>query len=138
MSNRISISATLAVSRRFPDRARTDGGGLTAVIQTYGEKWHAKDVALVGYSFGADVLPSVYNDLATGVKSHVAQISLLEFANAADWATQVKGWLGAAPSSEAVPIATAIEQVPSKLVQCFYGMRRQTHSATGSPREVSR
>lgn len=104
--------------KKTPEQTAAD---LTAVIQTYGEKWHAKSVALVGYSFGADVLPFVYNDLATSIKQRVGQISLLGFANAADWEIQVAGWLGAAPSSEAVPVATAIEQVPSKLVQCFYG-----------------
>ena len=104
--------------KKTPELTAAD---LTAVIQTYGEKWHAKSVALVGYSFGADVLPFVYNDLATSIKQRIAQISLLGFANAADWEIQVAGWLGAAPSSEAVPVATAIEHVPTKLVQCFYG-----------------
>lgn len=104
--------------KKTPEQTAAD---LTAVIQTYGEKWHAKSVALVGYSFGADVLPFVYNDLATSIKQRIAQISLLGFANAADWEIQVAGWLGAAPSSEAVPVATAIEHVPTKLVQCFYG-----------------
>ena len=104
--------------KKTPEQTAAD---LTAVIQTYGEKWHAKSVALVGYSFGADVLPFIYNDLATSIKQRIAQISLLGFANAADWEIQVAGWLGAAPSSEAVPVATAIEHVPTKLVQCFYG-----------------
>jgi len=104
--------------KKTPEQTAAD---LAAVIQAYGEKWHAKDVALVGYSFGADVLPFVYNRLAADIKSRIAQISLLGFANAADWEIQVAGWLGAAPSSEAVPVAPAIKQVPAKLLQCFYG-----------------
>ncbi|CDX11835.1 Virulence factor family protein [Mesorhizobium plurifarium] len=104
--------------KKSPEQTAAD---LTAVIKAYEEKWHTKDVALVGYSFGAGVLPFVYNDLAKGIKQRIAQISLLGFANAADWEIQVAGWLGAAPSSEAVPVAPAIAQVPAKLLQCFYG-----------------
>ncbi|WP_036258916.1 AcvB/VirJ family lysyl-phosphatidylglycerol hydrolase [Mesorhizobium sp. WSM3224] len=104
--------------KKTPEQTAAD---LTAVIQTYREKWHTQHVALVGYSFGAGVLPFAYNHLATNVKAHIAQISLLGFANTADWEIQVAGWLGAAPSSEAIPVAPAIQQVPPDLIQCFYG-----------------
>ncbi|TPN83221.1 virulence factor family protein [Mesorhizobium sp. CU2] len=120
--------------KKTPEQTAAD---LAAVIRAYGEKWHAKDVALVGYSFGADVLPFVYNDLAADIKSRIAQISLLGFANAADWEIQVAGWLGAAPSSEAVPVGPAIEQVPAKLLQCFYGNEEtDTFCNALSPRGV--
>ncbi|MDG4897703.1 AcvB/VirJ family lysyl-phosphatidylglycerol hydrolase [Mesorhizobium sp. WSM4976] len=105
-------------SKKSPEQTAAD---LSAVIQTYTEKWHADKVALVGYSFGADVLPFAYNLLDADIKSHVAEISLLGFADAADWQIRVAGWLGAAPSAEALPVAPAIKQVPSNLVQCFYG-----------------
>jgi type IV secretory pathway VirJ component len=104
--------------KKTPEQTAADLG---AVIQTYGEKWHANKVALVGYSFGADVLPFAYNHLAADIRSHIAQISLLGFANAADWEIRVAGWLGAAPSAEALPVAPALKQVPPNLVQCFYG-----------------
>lgn len=105
-------------SKKSPEQTAAD---LSAVIQAYREKWHADKVVLVGYSFGADVLPFAYDRLAPDIKSHVAQISLLGFADAADWEIRVAGWLGAAPSAEALPVAPAVKQVPSSLVQCFYG-----------------
>jgi len=105
-------------SKKSPEQTAAD---LSAVIQAYRDKWHADKVALVGYSFGADVLPFAYDRLAADIKSHVAQISLLGFADAADWEIRVAGWLGAAPSADAVPVAPAIKQVPANLVQCFYG-----------------
>ncbi|TPK10202.1 hypothetical protein FJ543_21970 [Mesorhizobium sp. B2-5-7] len=93
---------------------------------------------MVGYSFGADVLPFVYNDLATGVKSHIGRVSLLGFANAADWEIQVEGWLGAAPVRK--PFRS--QQRSSRCVQRWSNvsteMRGQKHSATRSPGEVSR
>ena len=103
--------------KKTPELTAAD---LTAVIQTYGEKWHAKSVALVGYSFGADVLPFIYNDLATSIKQRIAQISLLGFANAADWEIQVAGGRHRAQlggrSGRNSDRAGA-----DKLVQCFYG-----------------
>jgi type IV secretory pathway VirJ component len=105
-------------NRKSPEQTAAD---LSAVIQAYADKWHADRVALIGYSFGADVLPFAYDRLGADIKSHVAQLSLLGFANAADWEIRVAGWLGAAPSAEALPVAPAIKQVPPNLVQCFYG-----------------
>lgn len=105
-------------NKKSPEQTAAD---LSAVIRTYGEKWHADKVALVGYSFGADVLPFAYDRLAANIKSHVAQVSLLGFADTADWEIRVAGWLGAAPSAEALPVAPAVKRVPSNLVQCFYG-----------------
>ena len=35
--------------------------GLTELMQHYRQKWGTQRFVLVGYSFGADVLPATYN-----------------------------------------------------------------------------
>jgi type IV secretory pathway VirJ component len=94
---------------------------LSAVIHAYSAKWHADKVALIGFSFGADTLPFVYDRLRPGLKQHIAMISLLSAGRAADWEIRVVGWLGAGPSAEATPLQPAIREIPGKLIQCFYG-----------------
>jgi type IV secretory pathway VirJ component len=105
-------------SVKSPEQTAHD---LTRIIQTYSARWHAKSVALIGYSFGADVLPFAYNRLPEIVRGKVAMISLLGFARGADFEIRVTGWLGMPPSDKALPAYPEISKVPPSLVQCFYG-----------------
>jgi type IV secretory pathway VirJ component len=94
---------------------------LATVMKAYTAKWHASRVALIGYSFGADVLPFAYNRMPAELRSHVVLMALLGFANSADFEITVGGWLGAAPSDDALPVADEVAKVPPGLLQCFYG-----------------
>ncbi|MDE1179787.1 AcvB/VirJ family lysyl-phosphatidylglycerol hydrolase [Paraburkholderia sp.] len=94
---------------------------LARVIQTYASRWHASRVALVGYSFGADVMPFAYNRLPDAVRDKVALISLLGFAPDADFQIRVGGWLGMPASDNALPVKPEFSKLPVKIVQCFYG-----------------
>jgi type IV secretory pathway VirJ component len=105
-------------SEKSPEQTAHD---LTRVIQTYSARWHAGNVALVGYSFGADILPFAFNRLPVAVRGMISQISLLGFASGADFQIRVTGWLGMPPSDAALPAAPEIANVPPRLVQCFYG-----------------
>jgi type IV secretory pathway VirJ component len=104
--------------KKSPEETATD---LAAIIRSYGLKWRADKVALIGFSFGADVLPFIYNRLPPSLQERVEMITLLSSSRAADWEIRVAGWLGAAPSSEATPIDPAIRQIPGRKIQCFYG-----------------
>ena len=95
---------------------------LAAVMKAYMAKWHATKVALVGYSFGADVLPFAYNRLPADLRPHVTLMALMGFANNADFEITMGGWLGAAPSADALPVLPEITKVPPGLIQCFYGV----------------
>lgn len=119
-------------SEKSPQQTAAD---LASVISTYGAKWHSDKVALIGYSFGADVLPFAYDRLPPELRQRVALVSLLGFAGAADWKISVEGWLGAPPSAEATPVGPAIERMPGALIQCFYG---EEESDSFCPQLISR
>ena len=104
--------------KKSPEQTAHD---IDRVIRTYAARWHANSIALIGYSFGADVLPFVYNRLPMRVRERVTLMSLLGFASAADFEIKVTGWLGLPPSAAALPEPPEIEKVPPALVQCFYG-----------------
>lgn len=105
-------------SRKTPARTAHD---LARVIQTYSRRWHTKSVGLIGYSFGADVLPFAYNRLPEAIRGRINLLALLGFDAAADFEIRVTGWLGMPPSSAALPVRPEIAKVPAELVQCFYG-----------------
>jgi type IV secretory pathway VirJ component len=104
---------------KTPEQTAQD---LARVIEVYAARWHAKSVALVGYSFGADVLPFAYNRLPAETRNKVSILSLLGFASTADFEIRVGGWLGMPASATALPAGPEIAQVPPELVQCFYGV----------------
>jgi len=105
-------------TKRTPEDVARD---LDSVLRTYGERWHARNVALIGYSFGADVLPFAYNRLTDEARTDVVQVSLLAFSHSTEFVVHVSAWLGAGPSKDALPNADEAARMPAQLVQCFYG-----------------
>ncbi len=102
---------------RTPEETARD---LASIIQTYAARWRVSHVILIGYSFGADVLPAVYLALPPQVREKVALIALLGVDIRADWEISVAGWLGR-HNDHGTPIMPAIDAIPPSLVQCFYG-----------------
>jgi type IV secretory pathway VirJ component len=105
-------------SAKTPAQAAAD---LARVLRVYTTRWHATHVALIGYSFGADVLPFLYNRLPAKERGMVSVISLLGFEKAADFEIRLGGWLGMPPSSSALPEPPELATIPGRLIQCFYG-----------------
>ncbi len=105
-------------SRKTPQQTAND---LAAVLGTFMAGWHASKVALIGYSFGADVMPFAYNRLPDSLRSHVALIALLGFSKTADFQITLTGWLGEPPQLDTLPVFLETNKIPSRLMQCFYG-----------------
>jgi type IV secretory pathway VirJ component len=105
-------------SEKTPAQTSRD---LARVMQTYAARWHADHIALVGYSFGADVMPFAYNRLPDALRAKVSLISLLGFAPDADFQIRVGGWLGMPASDKALKVQPELTRVPPAIVQCFYG-----------------
>ncbi|MFM0304912.1 virulence factor family protein [Paraburkholderia sediminicola] len=105
-------------SEKTPAQTSRD---LARIMQTYGARWHAEHIALVGYSFGADVMPFAYNRLPDALRAKVPLIALLGFAPDADFQIRVGGWLGMPASDKALKVQPELTRVPPAIVQCFYG-----------------
>lgn len=93
---------------------------LARIIRSYRQKWHAKKVVLIGFSFGADLLPIMYNQLPKEERASVAQITLLGLSKAAVFEVSMESWLNHKPS-DAPQTLPQLAKIPSSLVQCFYG-----------------
>ena len=60
--------------KKTPTQAATD---ITSLIKAYQVNWKRKKIILLGYSFGADVMPFVFNLLPTDLSTLVANVNLL-------------------------------------------------------------
>jgi type IV secretory pathway VirJ component len=105
-------------SKKTPAETAADLG---AVLEAYSARWHAERIALIGYSFGADVLPDTWRLLPDALKSRIVLVSLLALSPKADWEISVTGWLGAPPTAAALPVEPALSSMPVGILQCFYG-----------------
>lgn len=96
------------------------GADLDRVIATYRQRWHVRQVALVGYSFGADVLPFAYPQLSPQQRASVQFVSLLGLGHQADFKVRVGGWLGWHNDAER-DVEPALQALDMQRVQCIYG-----------------
>jgi type IV secretory pathway VirJ component len=106
---------------RTPERVAAD---LAAILATYRARWGTPRAILVGYSFGAGVLPFAMNRLPAAERAGVVQLSLLGLEPTAPFEIEVTGWLGAL-DRDAAAVLPELERLDLRRLQCFYGEEEQ-------------
>ncbi|TWI55547.1 type IV secretory pathway VirJ component [Pseudomonas duriflava] len=101
---------------KSPERVATD---LSRLMKTYRERWGAKHFVLAGYSFGADILPAVYNRLPEADQQQVSTLLLLAFARSGNFEIQVEGWLG--KTGDEMQTGPEVNMIPAEKIYCIYG-----------------
>jgi type IV secretory pathway VirJ component len=76
---------------RTPEAAAAD---LQRIVESYASRWKRQRVVLVGYSFGADVLPFLVNRLPEPTRGRIARVALLGLSDTAAFEFHVSSWLG--------------------------------------------
>jgi type IV secretory pathway VirJ component len=115
-------------SLRYFWRERTPGetaADLGRIIAHYAEEWRRPRLILIGYSFGADVIPYALTRLPQDLRDRVARVSLLALAPDADFEVHVSGWIGA-DRADGPPTRAEVERLaamaPALPMQCVYGL----------------
>ncbi|WP_448682288.1 virulence factor family protein [Pseudomonas nicosulfuronedens] len=116
---------------KTPEQSAAD---LALLMQHYREKWGAKHFVLAGYSFGADVLPAIYNRLPTDAKKDVSAVILLAFARSGSFEIEVQGWLGKA--GQEASTGPEMARLPGPKVLCVYGIEEKDESGCTQPQSV--
>ena len=115
-------------TERTPEETAKD---VARVMRHYLAAWNKQRVLLVGYSFGADVLPFVVNRLPPELRAHVATVSLLGVDSNASFEIRIADWVGSDESGPATkPEVAAIGGVP---VLCIYGAGESDSICPGLP-----
>jgi type IV secretory pathway VirJ component len=102
---------------RDPQGAALD---LQRVIRAYGGRWGRRDALLIGYSFGADVLPFLYGRLDAGTRRAVRGVALLGLAANASFEFHVAEWIPGR-GAQGMPTVPEIERISDMHVLCLYG-----------------
>lgn len=109
---------------KTPEQAAAD---LAATMAHYRKNWGTKSFVLAGYSFGADIMPAIYNRLPAQDKDSVALLVLIALAKSADFEIHVSGWLGQSAGEQ--PLAPELAQIPTAKILCIYGMEEKADTA---------
>jgi type IV secretory pathway VirJ component len=102
---------------RTPQNAATD---VERVLRHYLQEWEKTDVLLLGYSFGADVLPSIVNRLPADLRARIVAIALVGLAHDVTWEVKLTDWIPGL-ARVGTPIAPEIARLPPIPLLCLYG-----------------
>jgi type IV secretory pathway VirJ component len=101
---------------RTPDETARD---VARVLRHYLNAWKRQRVLLIGYSFGADVLPFVVNRLPPELHERIASVSLLGIDAHAAFEVRVSDWIGT--DTGGPPTRPELAEVSHVPVLCIYG-----------------
>lgn len=100
-------------SKKSPEEATN---AAIALLEEYTAIWKKKNILLCGYSFGADVMPFIYNRLPGVLKEKVTRIQLLSPSAYTDFEIHVSYLFISKKNS----VAAEIEKI-NKPIICYYG-----------------
>lgn len=109
-------------SEKTPEETAAD---LSEIVAHYRKRLGVSKVVLIGYSFGANILPKVYGLLPDQDSKSVTMLSLLALSHQADFEIAVSGWLGAAGSGKHGDPVDHLATVDPGRIQCVYGLEEQ-------------
>ncbi len=100
----------------------TTSQDIERVITQYLEKWNKKQVILIGYSFGADVLPFIANNLSAELQQKISLVALLGMGKTAAFEFRLSSWMNADKNPDRLPISPEIEKMKWAKSICIYGI----------------
>jgi len=107
---------------RTPEESARD---TARVITHYLAAWQRQRVLLIGYSFGANVLPFIINRLPPELRSRIAGVALLGLDANTSFEIKVSGWLPGSSIGD-LPVRPEIDKLGGLHAMCLYG-KGETH-----------
>jgi type IV secretory pathway VirJ component len=104
-------------TKKTPESSAQD---LERIIAHYSVAWKTRRVILIGYSFGADVMPFMINRLKPETRSKIAEVILISPGHQADFAFHVGSWIGAV-GKNSLQVLPELEKLRGMKILCFYG-----------------
>ncbi len=98
---------------------------LERTIRHYQVAWHRKQVILIGYSRGADVLPFMANRLAPDLRADIDLIALLGLEPTIDFRYHASWVPFYHPKETQHPVLPEIEKLRGQRILCVYGEKEK-------------
>ena len=95
------------------------------VIQHYIKEWNKEELILVGFSFGAEITPFLYQRLPPELKQKVKLIVLLTPAKTSDFCIHVRDMIGLDKKNEIYDVSAETANIKSTKVLAIYGKKEK-------------
>lgn len=112
---------------KTPRKTAEDIGML---LMVYVRQYRPEKIILCGYSFGADVIPFVYNRLHPRLKSRVAALGMLSPFATSDFKVRTSDLLNIAKDNKKYNVKTEVDKVKIP-IYCFYGKDEDPRALEG-------
>jgi type IV secretory pathway VirJ component len=103
---------------RTPDSTAAD---VARLLRHYLRTWNKRRAVLIGYSFGADVLPFIVSRLPADLRESLALIVLIGPGKDANFEFHLTDWLVGSPQRSSLPILPEAEKLRGAKVLCLFG-----------------
>lgn len=111
---------------RQPDGAAAD---LQRIARHYLAVWRRRELLLIGYSLGADVLPFMANRLPPDLQSRIRLIALLGPSRTTSFEFHLTDWLGGSGGGDR-QVLPEVAKLRGKPLLCLYGEAEQDSLCT--------
>ena len=105
-------------SRRTQEGAADD---FARILTHYLAVWKKEKVIVIGYSYGADVLPFILNRQSRQVESHVDLVALLAPTRTVDFKFHLAQWFFRYTPRKAQPVLPELEKLKNLRILAFCG-----------------
>ena len=105
-------------TRRTPEGAAND---FARILAHYLAAWKKEKAIVIGYSYGADVLPFILNHLSQRIVSHVELVALLAPTRVVDFKFHIGQWFFRYTPKKAKPVLPEVEKLKNLKVLAFCG-----------------
>jgi type IV secretory pathway VirJ component len=106
---------------------------VSRVIAHYQQKWNAAGVVLVGYSFGADILPFIVNRLPDDQRTALRGIAMLALGRNIRFEFRIGDWMAPISGPDTFPILPEAQKMPAIPTLCVYGAEEEAQELTSCP-----
>ena len=105
-------------SRRTPQEAAAD---FSRLLENYLNLWQKKRVIVIGYSFGADVLPFILSRVPESLLARMELLALLAPTRSVDLEFHLSQWFSGRAPAAAKPVLPELDKLRSLNILAFCG-----------------
>jgi len=113
--------------------AETLGRDVSRIARRYMALWRKQDVAIVGYSRGADLAPFAANNLAPDIRPHLTLLAMLTLLERASFTYHFSDLWRTTSSKGDVPILPQLESLKGVPMLCVYGKEEAESLCRSAP-----
>ncbi|MBE9463056.1 AcvB/VirJ family lysyl-phosphatidylglycerol hydrolase [Dyadobacter subterraneus] len=95
------------------------------LISFYRNKWQRDKIILIGYSFGADAFPFVYNNFDKTTRESVQLLAMLSPATEADFEIHISDMLSLPRGKRQYDVSAEVNKIKNLKIICLYGSEEE-------------